>query len=55
MVSDMTRQLRLIDPATPWKLDTDTRLRGRRGVSAARAALASAPSLFDLAEASDAA
>lgn len=44
----MTQQLRLIENPTPWKLDSDTRLRGRRGVHAARAALASAPTLFDI-------
>ncbi len=48
----MTHQLRLVTdptPRTPWKLDPDTRQRGRRGVVAARAALAAAPTLFDLA------
>ncbi|MDG2114536.1 MAG: hypothetical protein P8N02_18230 [Actinomycetota bacterium] len=44
----MTRQLRLIENPTPWKLDTDTRDRGRKGISAARAALAAAPTLFSL-------
>ena len=44
----MTRQLRLIENPTPWKLDSDTRDRGRRGITAARAALSAAPTLFAL-------
>ena len=48
MMSSMTRQLRLIETSNPWAMDLETRVRGRRGVSAARAALANAPTLFDL-------
>ena len=44
----MTHQLRLIETAPLPKLDSTTRDRGRHGVSAARAALAAAPTLFEL-------
>lgn len=36
----MERQLTLIDQQRPWRLDAKTRETGRRGLAAARAALA---------------
>lgn len=36
----MERQLALLDDTQAWRLDDDTRDRGRRGVAAARAVLA---------------
>ena len=40
----MARQLVLLDPAPDdWKLDDATRTTGKRGIAAARAALAAPP------------
>jgi len=38
----MTKQLILLDTALGWRLDADTRERGRRGVADARAVLKAA-------------
>jgi len=38
----MARQLQLLEPASDWRLDDTTRAVGRKGLAAARAALATA-------------
>ena len=49
-MTDMTRQLRLIEPKQNWKMDRRTREIGRKGLAEARAALraASTPPEVDL-------